>query len=67
MGTFQMVIKMTNNYVLTRLLALRFGVVGLLEFGVVGRIEFGVIALFERDPERNSGNRYGETVLFSDL
>jgi len=67
MGTFQMVSKMANNYVLTRLLALRFGVVGLLEFGVVGRIEFGVIGLFERDPERKSGNRYGETVLFSDL
>lgn len=48
-----------------RLLALRFGVVGLLDFGVVGRIEFGVIGLFERDPERKSGNRYGETVLFS--
>jgi hypothetical protein len=66
-GIFQTVSKMANNYVLTRLLALRFGVVGLLEFGVVGRVEFGVTDLFERDPERKSGNRYGETVRFSDL
>lgn len=41
--------------------------VGLLEFGVVGRVELGVIDLLEIDPERKSGNRYGETVLFSDL
>lgn len=41
--------------------------VGLLELGVVGRVELGVTDLLERDPERKSGNRCGETVLLSDL
>lgn len=41
--------------------------VGLLEFGVVGRLEFGVTGLLERDPERKSGKRCGETVRLSDL
>ena len=41
--------------------------VGLLELGVVGRVELGVTDLLERDPDRKSGNRYGETVLLSDL
>lgn len=48
-----------------RRLGLGFGVVGLLELGVVGRVELGVTDLLERDPDRKSGNRYGETVLLS--
>jgi len=54
-------------FVLTRRLGLGLGVVGLLELGVVGRVELGVTDLLERDPDRKSGNRYGETVLLSDL
>lgn len=40
--------------------------VGLLELGVIDLLDFGVVGLLAIDPEQKSGNRCGETVLFSD-
>lgn len=41
--------------------------VGLLGFGVVCLLGFGVVGLLDRDTERRSGNRYGETDRLSSL
>lgn len=52
---------------LTLCLALGVGVVGLLGFGVVCLLGFGVVGLLDRDTERRSGKRYGETDRLSSL
>lgn len=49
---------------LTRRRPIELGVEGRLEFGVFC-LEFGVVGLLENDPDRKSGNRWGETVRFS--
>lgn len=43
-----------------------FGVVGRLRFGVLEFELFGVVGLLYRDPDRRSGNLFGEADLLSD-
>lgn len=60
--------KEKKGYFLTGCLAKDgFGVVGLLGFGVFDREVFGVDGLLDREPERRSGNLWGDALLLSEM